>query len=126
MRTLVCTMDSCPALAQHPSSKPPSSRAPNRRRLAWSKDSARNGNPSNVPQLAAWRPAGRTNPACGRGPEAAQDQESFAIGDDFICAHGGLIGYVVSIKEADAIIAWACRGQSTKDVTKLTHIAHEG
>ncbi len=57
--------------------------------------------------------------------QTAHDDDIFAVGDEVICAHGSLTGYVVSINGPDALISWNCRGKSVQHLTDLRHVAHE-
>jgi hypothetical protein len=76
--------------------------------------------------LAAYLAAGGTDePGMREKLQAAHDDETFAIGDEVICAHGSLTGYVVSINGPDAMISWNCRGKSMEHLTDLRHVTHE-
>ena len=56
--------------------------------------------------------------------QEAHDEESFAVGDEVICAHGSLTGVVVAINGPDALISWSCRGKSIEHLNELTHVDH--
>jgi len=56
--------------------------------------------------------------------EAKHEEESFTIGDEVICAHGSIAGYVVAINGHDAVIAWSYRGKSVEHLSDLTHVEH--
>ena len=75
--------------------------------------------------VAAYLAAGGTDEAGIRSTlENWHEEESFAVGDEVICAHGSLTGYVVSINGHDAVIAWSCRGKSVEHLCDLTHTEH--
>jgi hypothetical protein len=75
--------------------------------------------------VAAYLAAGGTDEAGIRATlEAWHEEERFEIGDEVICAHGSLAGYVVAIHGHDAVIAWSCRGKSAEHFCDLTHVEH--
>jgi hypothetical protein len=76
--------------------------------------------------VAAYMAAGGTDEQGIRHTlEAWHEEESFAVGDEVICAHGSVTGYVVSINGHDAVIAWSTRGKSVEHLCDLTHVAHQ-
>jgi hypothetical protein len=119
-------MGSCHALAQHSSAHPSSSLASKREESVTVERLIRKH--KSIERAVAGYPAagGTDEPGMRAALEAAHDEESLAVGDEVICARASLIGSVVSIEGADAIIARACRGKSIGHATGLTHIAHEG
>jgi hypothetical protein len=63
--------------------------------------------------VAGYLAAGGTDePGIRARLQAAHDDETFAVGDEVVCAQGSLTGVVVSISGGDALISWACRGKS--------------
>lgn len=77
--------------------------------------------------LAGYLAAGGTDEHGMRATlQAAHDDETFAVGDEVICTHGSLSGYVVSINGPDALIAWNLRGKSVEHLTDLRHVEHDG
>lgn len=56
--------------------------------------------------------------------ETAHDDETFAVGDEVVCGHGSLTGFVVSITGPDALISWSCRGKSVEHLCDLQHVSH--
>jgi hypothetical protein len=56
--------------------------------------------------------------------EAAHEDETFAVGDEVICAHGSITGVVVAINGPDAVICWNCRGKSVEHLVDITHVPH--
>jgi hypothetical protein len=76
--------------------------------------------------IAGYLAAGGTNEQAIRAElEARHQEESFAVGDEVICVHGSLAGYVVAINGHDAVIAWGCRGRSVEHLVDLTHVEHQ-
>lgn len=58
--------------------------------------------------------------------ETAYEEDSFVVGDEVVCAHGSVTGYIVAINGFDAVISWSCRGKSTEHLVDLSHVPHSG
>ena len=54
--------------------------------------------------------------------EAALASDTFAVGEEVTCHHGGITGVILSINGDEAVIAWYSRGKSQMKLSELDHL----
>jgi hypothetical protein len=54
--------------------------------------------------------------------EAALATDTFAVGEEVTCRHGGITGVILAINGDEAQIAWYSRGKSQMKLSELDHL----